>query len=169
MSKKSDAKETLFTALAPPGVGYYKLVINAARVPKVKAKVVMPVVATFLVSGKTSYTIYRFSIVNCVVFTQLSTFNHFSDNIQVELLELPKKRDKSAGDASLSSISSAFQLSRAVTKLASIAETDMDTSLNFEAGLGDSGNTLLQETSLTVNSNGQLDTRRRKSSGTSKI
>ena len=67
MSKKSDAKETLFTALAPPGVGYYKLVINAARVPKVKAKVVMPVVATFLVSGKTSYTIYRFSIiVNCV-------------------------------------------------------------------------------------------------------
>ena len=103
------------------------------------------------------------------MFTQLSAFNHFSDNIQVELLELPKKRDKSAGDASISSISSAFQLSRAVTKLASIAETDMDTSLNFEAGLGDSGNTLLQETSLTVNSNGQLDTRRRKSSGTSKI
>ena len=51
MSKKPDSKETLFTVLAPPGVGYYKLVINAARVPKVKAKVIMPVVATFLVSG----------------------------------------------------------------------------------------------------------------------
>ena len=70
-------------------------------------------------------------------------------------MELPKKRDKSAG--SLSSIGSAFQMSRAVTKLASIAETgDMETSLV-------SGNTLLQETSLTVNSSGQLDTRRRKS------
>ena len=85
--------------------------------------------------------------------------NHFLDIIQVELLELPKKRDKSAG--SLSSIRSAFQMSRAVTKLASIAETeltmgDMETSLV-------SGNTLLQETSLTVNSSGQLDTRRRKS------
>ena len=73
-------------------------------------------------------------------------------------MELPKKRDKSAG--SLSSIRSAFQMSRAVTKLASIAETeltmgDMETSLV-------SGNTLLQETSLTVNSSGQLDTRRRK-------
>ena len=69
-------------------------------------------------------------------------------------MELPKKRDKSAG--SLSSIGSAFQMSRAVTKLASIAETgDMETSLV-------SGNTLLQETSLTVNSSGQLDTRRRK-------
>ena len=80
--------------------------------------------------------------------------NHFPDIIQVELLELPKKRDKSAG--SLSSIGSAFQMSRAVTKLASIAETgDMETSLV-------SGNTLLQETSLTVNSSGQLDTRRRK-------
>ena len=80
--------------------------------------------------------------------------NHFLDIIQVELLELPKKRDKSAG--SLSSIGSAFQMSRAVTKLASIAETgDMETSLV-------SGNTLLQETSLTVNSSGQLDTRRRK-------
>lgn len=54
MSKKSDSKETLFTVLAPPAVGYYKLVINAARVPKVKAKVIMPVVATFLVSGKTA-------------------------------------------------------------------------------------------------------------------
>ena len=70
-------------------------------------------------------------------------------------MELPKKRDKSAGGGSLSSIGSAFQMSRAVTKLASIAETevaDMDTSLV-------SGNTLLQETSLTVNSSGQLDTR----------
>ena len=42
----------MFTVLAPPSVGYYKLVINAARVPKVKAKVIMPVVATFLVSCK---------------------------------------------------------------------------------------------------------------------
>ena len=77
----------------------------------------------------------------------------------MELLELPKKRDKSAGGGSLSSIGSAFQMSRAVTKLASIAETevvDMDTSLV-------SGNTLLQETSLTVNSSGQLDTRGNKS------
>ena len=85
--------------------------------------------------------------------------NHFPNINQVELLELPKKRDKSAGGGSLSSIGSAFQMSRAVTKLASIAETDvadMDTSLV-------SGNTLLQETSLTVNSRGQLDTRRRKS------
>ena len=55
--------------LAPPSVGYYKLVIHAARVPRVKAKVIMPVVATFLVSCKITkhqYNIYRLSIVKCV-------------------------------------------------------------------------------------------------------
>ena len=58
--------------LAPPSVGYYKLVIHAARVPRVKAKVIMPVVATFLVSCKITkhqYNIYRLSIVS--VFAQL--------------------------------------------------------------------------------------------------
>ena len=69
MSKKSDSKETLFTVLAPPAVGYYKLVINAARVPKVKAKVIMPVVATFLVSGKTSLTFIDYPLSK--VFAQL--------------------------------------------------------------------------------------------------
>ena len=51
MTKKTGPKETMFTVLAPPELGYYKLVINAARIPKKKAKVVMPVVATFLVNG----------------------------------------------------------------------------------------------------------------------
>ena len=41
----------MFTILSPPDLGRYKLVINAARVPRVKAKVIMPVVATFLVSS----------------------------------------------------------------------------------------------------------------------
>ena len=49
MSKTSNEKETIFNVVAPPGSGYYKLVIHAARVPRVKAKVIMPVVATFLV------------------------------------------------------------------------------------------------------------------------
>ena len=49
MSKKTSPGETVFTVWAPPGLGYYKLVISAARVPRVKAKVMMPVVATFLV------------------------------------------------------------------------------------------------------------------------
>ena len=49
MSKTSSSSETMFTVIAPPGLGYYKLVINAARVPRIKAKVIMPVVATFLV------------------------------------------------------------------------------------------------------------------------
>ena len=51
MSKKTSPGETVFTVWAPPGLGYYKLVISAARVPRVKAKVMMPVVATFLVGG----------------------------------------------------------------------------------------------------------------------
>ena len=51
VSKKTSPGETVFTVWAPPGLGYYKLVISAARVPRVKAKVMMPVVATFLVGG----------------------------------------------------------------------------------------------------------------------
>ena len=50
MTKKTGPKETMFTVLAPPELGFYKLVINAARIPKKKAKVIMPVVATFLVN-----------------------------------------------------------------------------------------------------------------------
>ena len=49
VSKKTSPGETVFTVWAPPSLGYYKLVISAARVPRVKAKVMMPVVATFLV------------------------------------------------------------------------------------------------------------------------
>ena len=39
----------MFTVFAPPALGYYKLVVFAARVPRGRERVSMPVVATFLV------------------------------------------------------------------------------------------------------------------------
>ena len=49
MSKKSKKEETVFTVFAPPDLGFYKLVVHAARIPRNKEKVFMTVVATFLV------------------------------------------------------------------------------------------------------------------------
>ena len=49
VSKSSAKEETTFTVFAPPGLGYYKLVVFAARTPRNKEKLYMPVVATFLV------------------------------------------------------------------------------------------------------------------------
>ena len=45
-------KETLFTIHAPPHVGHYKLEIFAAAVPKKRGKMVLPIIATFLVEVK---------------------------------------------------------------------------------------------------------------------
>lgn len=39
----------MFTVFAPPDLGFYKLVVHAARIPRNKEKVFMTVVATFLV------------------------------------------------------------------------------------------------------------------------
>ena len=50
VSKKTEKEETVFTVFAPPALGYYKLVVFAARVPRGRERVSMPVVATFLVS-----------------------------------------------------------------------------------------------------------------------
>ena len=44
--------DTVFTVYAPPHVGNYKLEIFAARVPKTKGVVNLPVVATFMVQVK---------------------------------------------------------------------------------------------------------------------
>ena len=49
MSKSSAKDETTFTVFAPPDLGYYKLVVFAARTPRSKERLYMPVVATFLV------------------------------------------------------------------------------------------------------------------------
>ena len=49
MSKKSKKEETVFKVFAPPDLGFYKLVVHAARIPRNKEKVFMTVVATFLV------------------------------------------------------------------------------------------------------------------------
>ena len=49
MNKKSKKEETVFTVFAPPDLGFYKLVVHAARIPRNKEKVFMTVVATFLV------------------------------------------------------------------------------------------------------------------------
>ena len=56
MSKKSEKEETVFTVFAPPGLGYYKLVVFAARIPRNKEKVYMTVVATFLVGRSLTLT-----------------------------------------------------------------------------------------------------------------
>ena len=39
----------MFKVFAPPDLGFYKLVVHAARIPRNKEKVFMTVVATFLV------------------------------------------------------------------------------------------------------------------------
>ena len=57
VSKSSAKDETTFTVTAPPGLGYYKLVVFAARTPRNKERLYMPVVATFLVSHQVSETI----------------------------------------------------------------------------------------------------------------
>ena len=48
MKRESD-EETVFTVYAPPHVGHYKLEIFAAKIPKIRGKVHLPVVATFMV------------------------------------------------------------------------------------------------------------------------
>ena len=63
MSKSSAKEETTFTVFAPPGLGYYKLVVFAARTPRNKEKLYMPVVATFLVRVLKSQLIFNISIV----------------------------------------------------------------------------------------------------------
>ena len=134
----------MFTVLAPPELGYYKLVINAARIPKKKAKVMMPVVATFLVKSCTDQA--------------TTNENYLFYNVQVELLELPSKLDKSEESASLlTSTNSTLTWSRSNTKLTSIPES-ASTSLMSAS---------IQETSLTVSGSGVEKGSSRKSSGIS--
>ena len=76
VSKSSAKEETTFTVFAPPGLGYYKLVVFAARTPRNKERLYMPVVATFLVRILKSKLI-------------LNIYFHYL--MKVEMRELPKR------------------------------------------------------------------------------
>ena len=52
MTKMESDEETIFTVYAPPHVGHYKLEIFAAKIPKIRGKINLPVVATFMVEVK---------------------------------------------------------------------------------------------------------------------
>ena len=52
VTKLEKEDETIFTVYAPPHVGHYKLEIFAAKIPKTRGKLNLPVVATFMVEVK---------------------------------------------------------------------------------------------------------------------
>ena len=52
VTKSEKSRETLFTIHAPPHVGYYKLEIFAAAVPRKRGKLSLPIVAIFMLQVK---------------------------------------------------------------------------------------------------------------------
>ena len=56
VSKSESPQETIFTVFAPPNVGFYKVEIFAAKIPKNHGMVPLPLVAIFLVEVRLQFS-----------------------------------------------------------------------------------------------------------------
>ena len=56
MTKTESRKETIFTVIAPPNVGFYKLEIFATKMPRNHGPLQLPLVAIFLVEVRLQFS-----------------------------------------------------------------------------------------------------------------
>ena len=56
MTKVESKKETIFTVIAPPNVGFYKLEIFATRIPRAHGALALPLVAILLVEVRLQFS-----------------------------------------------------------------------------------------------------------------